>query len=89
MKPWVILKKGKLMTNLERRDYDNKQEEVILEEWIWMTYFLNSLAVVSLVEVVGNNSSISISEDLEVIKEVISVINNNNSSMKTFLKIRT
>jgi len=28
----VILKKGKLMTNLERRDYDNKQEEVILEE---------------------------------------------------------
>ena len=87
MKPWVILKKGKLMTSLGKRASDNKQEVVILEEWIWMTYFLNSSVAVA--EAEDNNSFISISEDLVVIMEAILVINNSSNKLKTFLKIQT
>ena len=78
------------MTSLEKRASDNKQEEVMLEDRIWTTYFLNSsVVVVTQVEVADNNSSISILEDLVVMREVLSVINNSSNNFKTFLKIRT
>ena len=76
------------MTSLERRASDNKQEEVILEEGIWTTYFPNSLVAGAAFQVEDSNSSISILEDLVVIKEDLLVINNSNNNLKTFLKIR-
>ena len=75
------------MISLERKDSDNKQVEVILEEGIWMTYFPNSLEVVVDYQVEDSNSSISISEDLEAIREGL-VSNNSNNNMKTYLKIQ-
>ena len=57
-----------------------------------MTYFLNSsvaVAVVSQVEAGDINSSNSILEDLVVIMEAISDINNSSNKLKTFLRIRT
>jgi hypothetical protein len=45
--------------------------------------------VVSQVEAGDSNSSNSILEDLVVIMEAISVINNSSNKLKTFLKIRT
>ena len=55
------------MISLERRASDNKQEEVILEEGIWTTYFPNSLVAGAASQVEDSNSSISILEDLVVI----------------------
>ena len=75
------------MTSLGKKASDNKQEVVILEEWIWMTYFLNSSVAVA--EAEDNNSFNSISEDLVVIMEAILVINNSSNKLKTFLKIQT